>query len=138
MQDILKRLEAMSEGEEKIEAEIVAWINHAVLKPYPPATDFGPQSHWQFWSADEKHFLGNESKFPIAPITRDMDYALAFVPEGWRVYAIQQMNYPGHMPQLWFAGLDSIPHSRAGSMTAKASTPALALTAASIRARLAM
>ncbi len=71
--DLLTRLEAASGGDRELDALVVARQNNALLKPYPPATDFGPSAKWQFWSLDGKHFLGNESKFPVPPLTASMD-----------------------------------------------------------------
>lgn len=83
MDDLVSLLESAAEGSEELDAEIVARLNNAVVKRYPPTDDFGPRNRWQFWSEDGKHFLGNESKFPIPPLTRSIDAALTLVPGGW-------------------------------------------------------
>ena len=59
--DLAGRIEAG----ENIAHEIVAALNNAIVKPYPPSTDFGPSARWQFWSKDGQHFLGNERKLPV-------------------------------------------------------------------------
>lgn len=84
--ELVARLEATSAGSRGLDAAITAHLNGALLKPYPPATDFGPSAKWQFWSLDGAHFLGNESKFPVPPFTTSLDAALALaerVLPGW-------------------------------------------------------
>lgn len=75
MTPILTRLE--EGGSRELDAEIVALLNKATVRLYPPSDDFGPRAKWQFWSLDGAHFLGNESKFPVEPVTTSVDAALA-------------------------------------------------------------
>jgi len=78
--NLLTRLE--TESGEGIDADIVAFLHDAIAKRYPPTDDYGPKDRWQFWSEDEKHFLGNEAKWPIVPYTSSVDAALTLVGEG--------------------------------------------------------
>lgn len=76
MTTLIERLYSAGTGTRDLDAEIVAQQNNALVKPYPPATDFGPSSKWQFWSLDGQHFLGNESRFPVPPVTTSLDAAM--------------------------------------------------------------
>lgn len=74
--DLADRVEAVKPSE-RVDAAIVAALNNAIVKKYPPSTDFGPSARWQFWSKDGEHFLGNESKYPILSYTTSLDAAQA-------------------------------------------------------------
>jgi hypothetical protein len=87
--ELRERVAAATGPDEEIDALVVAMLNNASLRRYPPTDDFGPKSKWQFWSEDGKHFLGNESKFPVPPLTASVDADLALVElllPGWDVY----------------------------------------------------
>ena len=79
--DLIERLEAATGADRELDAAIVAFLNDAALKRYPPSDDYGPRDRWQFWSLDEKHFLGSESSFPVPSYTASLDAALALVGE---------------------------------------------------------
>jgi hypothetical protein len=80
--NIIAALAKASGPAPQLEAEMTALRCHALLRPYPPQTDFGPGAKWQFWSLDGFHFLGNESKFKVPPVTSSVDCALASAPDG--------------------------------------------------------
>lgn len=85
---LIERLEAATGPDRELDAAIVAHLNNASVRRYPPQTDFGPGARWQFWSLDGAHFLGNESKFPVPALTASLDAALALVERvrpGWKV-----------------------------------------------------
>lgn len=79
LSELLERVEACTGPDREIDAEIVAWLNNASVRRYPPTDDFGPRDRWQFWSLDGAHFLGSEGKFPVPPLTASIDAALALV-----------------------------------------------------------
>jgi hypothetical protein len=76
---LAERCEKATVADPQIDAEIVALLSDASVLPYPPATDFGPHDRWQFWSIDGKHFLGNERKFRVTPITASIDAITALI-----------------------------------------------------------
>ena len=82
--ELIGRLKKATSGSEALEAEIAAFRNNAIVKPYPPSDDFGPHDHWQFWSLDGLHFLGNESRAPfkLSPWTRSIDAASGLLSPG--------------------------------------------------------
>lgn len=75
--DIIDRLEKADGPSRELDAQITASLNSAVLKPYPQTDDYGPKAKWQFWSMDGAHFLGNENKFAVEPVTSSIDAAVA-------------------------------------------------------------
>jgi len=80
LNELIDKLQAATEGSEALDAEITAYINNAIVRPYPPSNDFGLHDHWQFWSRDGEHFLGSEGRrFKVAPVTRSFDAALALM-----------------------------------------------------------
>lgn len=78
---LAERCEKASGPDRELDAAIVAAMNNAIVKPYPPTDDFGPKDRWQFWSRDGAHFLGSEGKFPVKPVTASLDAAMTLVPE---------------------------------------------------------
>jgi len=42
--ELIDKIEASTGPDDLIDASIVAFLNKALLKPYPPATDFGPSN----------------------------------------------------------------------------------------------
>ena len=80
---LIEELKKAEKGSTELDARIVALLNNAVVKRYPPSDNFGPHDYWQFWSKDGKHFLGSESKFPIRPHTTDLQCAVDHIPEKW-------------------------------------------------------
>jgi len=136
---LIARLEAAEVGSRELDALITAHFVGAELRPYPPATDFGPSAKWQFWSADGKHFLGNESKFPVPPVTTSLDAALALaerVLPGWYV-GVQANRYELLIaPEDWSAYLSAPKgHQFTDEVEASAPTPALALCIAILKAK---
>lgn len=133
--ELADRCEKATGPDERLNAEIVAALNDALLKPYPPQTDFGPGQRWQFWSLDGKHFLGNEAKHPfkVPPFTASIDDAMTLVPEGWRLIDMCETVIEGDLP--WYVRLREkrfdVPP---GSAHSDGATPALALCAAALRA----
>ncbi len=79
MTSLLQRVEQATGPDRELDAAIIAWLNNAEVRRYPPADDFGPRDRWQFWSLDGAHFLGSEAKFPVPPLTASVDAALALV-----------------------------------------------------------
>lgn len=142
-----ERVEALEGADRSVDAEIIAALNNALVKPYPPATDFGPHDRWQFWSLDGKHFLGSEAKFNVPLLTSSIDAALTLLPEGW-----DWLVRKDHSARLAFANV-SEPHRIAvidtfceedqawrasdttGANVSLAPTPCLALLAAILKAR---
>ena len=132
MTDLITRLTAATEPSRKLDAEIVALLHDAIVKPYPPSTDFGPSAKWQFWSRDGAHFLGNESKWPVPHYTASLDAAMTLVPEDCHVnFGTYPKNctYSFAKPwaQVWREGVF-------GRNESTAPTAALALCIAALRA----
>lgn len=89
--ELIAKLAEAKEGTSELDALIVACLNDALLKPYPPQTDFGPSNRWQFWSLDGAHFLGNEgaTRFKVERLTTSVDAILALIEKrGWRLYTV--------------------------------------------------
>ncbi len=128
--ELAERCEQASGPGERLDAEIVAALNDALLKPYPPQTDFGPGQRWQFWSLDGKHFLGNEARppFRVLPFTASLDAAMTLVVKDDRI-ELAGLN------DSWTAMINPTPSGERGRWTGFAPTPALALCAAALRAR---
>lgn len=63
----------------KLDAEITALVNDAIVKPYPPTDDYGPRNRWQFYSVDGKHFLGSEHRITILPYSTDLTSAISLL-----------------------------------------------------------
>ena len=109
---LIERLEAATGPDQELDATIVAHLNNASVRRYPPQTDFGPGARWQFWSLDGAHFLGNESKFPVPPLTASLDAALALVervrPGAWIEVSgpRKYLNIPTPSPGRWRAEAD--------------------------------
>lgn len=82
MGDLIEKLRAATGPNRDLDAAIVAALNNAMVKPYPPHS--GGDGGWQFWSMDGQHFLGNAHKFPVPLYTTSIDAALTLVPEGKR------------------------------------------------------
>lgn len=126
--ELIARLEAASGPERELDAAIVAELNNATVRRYPPTDDFGPRDRWQFWSRDGAHFLGSEGKFKVPAYTASLDAALSLVPEGWAFQLLYEPDATkGQQALVWPPG-KSMPLS-------SAPTPALALCIASLRAR---
>lgn len=83
--DVISRLLVADDGSEELDADIVALLNHAVVRRYPPTDDYGPKNRWQFWSSDGHHFLGNEGqlRFKVYQYTTSLDRAMSLIPKGW-------------------------------------------------------
>lgn len=110
-----------------LDAHIVAALNNATLRPYPPTDDFGPRNRWQFWSKDGAHFLGNEGKFPVAALTTSLDAAVALcerVLPGWDWQIERLVSFDGPYALVELGDRPQV----------EAATPALALVAATLRA----
>jgi hypothetical protein len=125
--DLAERCEAATGPDDRIDAEIVAALNDALLKPYPPQTDFGPGQRWQFWSLDGKHFLGNEAKHPfkVLPVTASLDAAMTLAEgRGGEVTFFKDGTAKAYLWQPYPLAVE-----------AKGTTPALALCAAALRSR---
>jgi hypothetical protein len=124
MLGLADRCETAKGPSPQIDAEIVALRNNALVKPYPPQTDFGPGQKWQFWSLDGLHFLANEShaQFKVLPVTASLDAAMTLVPE-----------------EAWWSAMRSpcadTFDAEVAEQQSRAATPALALCAAALRAR---
>lgn len=93
--ELIAKLEALSGPDREIDAAIVASLNNAIVKRYPPTDDFGPKNRWQFWSEDGKHFLGSEGKYPVPPYTASLDATIALV----------ERLLPGRWPDFLRGGL---------------------------------
>lgn len=108
----------------EMDAQIVAWHGSMSVRPYPPASDFGPHNHWQFWSRDGEHFLGSEGRFPVQAVTSDMRVGLAMAHTyltdliGWQVSLLRG------------TGRAAIIRSDGSEVTCSANTPELALVGA--------
>lgn len=135
--ELAERCEAATGPDARLNAEIVAALNNALLKPYPPQTDFGPGQRWQFWSLDGKHFLGNEAKHPfkVLPFTASVDAALTLVPEGWdgALYLATDTHKPE--VQLETPAMRSALSMDDERVEGAAATLPLALCAAALRAK---
>ncbi|CAB4176800.1 hypothetical protein UFOVP1672_43 [uncultured Caudovirales phage] len=114
--DLIERLSNASEGSRELDLAIVR-------------SGVGIPIVQEVWSDDDLLNVSN-----IMPhYTTSIDAALTLVPEGWRVYALQE-EYTDK-PGVWFAGLDHrTAHYKYGSMIGKAPHPALALCIAALQA----
>jgi hypothetical protein len=98
-------------GSDALDVRIVAFFGNAIVKPYPPTDDFGPRDKWQFWSEDGHHFLGNEHKIKIPPLTRSVDAVLTAItelPNGWRVRDVGQISRNGAVKDTEYGWAASI------------------------------
>ena len=122
MKDLIEKLEAAKVGSRELDAEIGAWLSEHRGE--------GPKGlHSNYILSQQRTWRGT-SGYVWLEWTTNLQTALSLVPEGWRVYAIQQLEF---FKDEWFAGLDTVPHI--GSMTGKAPTPALALCIAALKTR---
>lgn len=122
LNELIERVAGLTGPDREVDAEIVAMLNDAMVKRYPPSNDFGPKDRWQFWSLDGKHFLGNESKYPVPHYTSSVEVAMTLVRDA-------------HAWQLQYGG-DKF-YALMANGQGSSSTPALALCLAALRARLA-
>ena len=132
MNDLIKRLEEAETGSWVLDAAITAYFAAAEVRPYPPQTDFGPSFKWQFWSEDGKHFLGNESKFPVYAWTTSINCAIEKAKQ-----VLPEMNcYGFDCDPVGADAYVSRNNVQSGHwvIAAEAKTPALALCIATIRA----
>lgn len=128
--DVYERAELAEGPDRELDALIIAKTIGAQLKPYPPSDDFGPKATWQFWSSDGRHFLGNESKFPVPELTKSVDAMISFIHsslKGW-TWMVR-----GRYAKLWMP--DPPERFPNDFSSVRARTPALAMVSAYARAR---
>lgn len=132
MSEIAELIEKVSKAtgpSAEIDAAVVAWLNNATVRPYPPTDDFGPRNQWQFWSKDGAHYLGSESRFNVPPLTASLDAVIALVEKelpGW-LHAYEREQSGLYLAWAWEAGDYATP--------AEAKTPALALLLALLKSK---
>lgn len=97
---LILRIEDAKGADREIDVEIVAHLNKATVRPYPPTDDFGPRDRWQFWSRDGEHFLGSESKYPVPAYTASVDAALALVERCLPGWSFQITHHPARPNEL--------------------------------------
>lgn len=130
LSELIERVERAEGPDREIDAQIVAYLNHAIVKPYPPTDDFGPRNRWQFWSRDGEHFLGNEGRMQVARYTESLDAIVGLIerelPGEWSISV--DARIPG-----WFAWIENDQHV-ATHAEGVGATKALAVCAACLRA----
>jgi hypothetical protein len=132
MTDLITRLEEAETGSRELDAAITAYFAAAEVRPYPPQTDFWASFKWQFWSEDGKHFLGNESKFPVYAWTTSISCAISKAKQ-----VLPEMNCYGFDcdPKGAYAYVSrNNVQSGHWMFESRAKTPALAFCIATIRA----
>lgn len=132
MADLLERLEKATGPDTALDAAIVAELHDSIVKPYPPTDDFGPKNRWQFWSRDGKHFLSNESKWPVLPYTASFDAALTLIPKNWSGWMVADTN----MSEAWNHAEARVSLNSCNNLlVARGATPVIALCIAILKAR---
>lgn len=132
LRTLAEEVEKLAGPSEEMDALIVAALNSASVRRYPPTDDFGPKNRWQFWSTDGSHFLGSEHKFPVKPFTSSIDAAASLMPDGkWRLSSeFNEVRWCAYAAR-W----DPRPYIIAEALAA---TEPLARCAAALRARAAV
>ena len=136
MKDLIEKLEAATEGSRELDAEI------AYAVQWRP--DEWPPSAQSFREHEAKHDYATawiahapfRAAWPIPHYTTSLDAALSLVPEGRRIYSLQDQRH-FQRNQGWFCGIDEI-CGLGCVFTKEAATPALALAIAALKARVEM
>ncbi len=87
---LIAEVEKLTAPSREVDARVVAFLNRAMVKPYPPTDDFGPRDRWQFWTLDGAHFLGSEGRFPVPPLSASIDAVVALI----------ERELPGEAPTI--------------------------------------
>lgn len=107
LNDLADRVEAASGADRELDRTIKEFVGHA--------WDYAAE-----WPRDGQ---------PIAfPYTASIDAAITLVPEGYK-WKIMCSDFDGYLCEIWTDGTPEYEH------VSRAATPALALTAAALRAR---
>lgn len=132
MKELIKKLEAATEGSRELDADIafaVGWTYEKRgrdRKPWwrkPEAERDSDTASSRFWS-----------QYPKEEFTTSIDAALTLVPEGWRVAYLWEAVKPEDRP-WWGAQLSRDKPYKTMSPVLGKETPALALCIAALKAR---
>lgn len=144
---LAERVEGATGADRELDRDIAVLVYG--LTPDP---DYDPGAMWRnafgrrinFWpcshagpenveAGDMGHMTG-WTVFDFPPFTASLDAAVSLVPEGWSV----TLSWPGEFQGVPWAHLKSVernPFGMGEAISGRAATPALALTAACLKAR---
>lgn len=131
MKDLIERLEAAAEGSRELDAEIAREVGTAPEEgPAPYAWHF---DGWDFYRAEAADAHVPMRRWGLKHYTTSLDAALSLVPEEWTAWALNSTR----RKRSFTAELSRLTECDSGEdwRHASASTPALALAIAALKAR---
>ena len=136
LEALLARVLKGTGPDRKLDAEIEACLTGRVTHPRNPGWTFEPQDvEWKLARLANSPFISQASR-PAPPYTASLDAALTLLPEGywWQIANGNRRHYDLQAgAELFFAGG---PNRGDMAFSADAATPARALIAACIKARM--
>lgn len=138
MKDLIAKLEKAEAGSRELDAEITEAVYLSNIKTWDGknVTDWFLHDDGEFFGCHTADGWQHSSIVRILNHTTSIDAALSLVPEGWRVYCLQDARH-FQRDQGWTCGVDE-KFGPNHALVQEARTPALALCIAALKARRAL